>query len=117
MRTSTRPYPAYCSGARRSQCQHRSTRWLAYTQDRFGKTARQRYEALLVAGLRGIAVDPERFGSIARPELGHSVRSFHLRHSRDDARTTHGRVHRPRHLLLYRVTHLDLIGVGRVGDE
>jgi toxin ParE1/3/4 len=87
---------------------------LAYTQDRFGEAARQRYEALLVASLRDITVDPERLGSIARPELGHSVRSFHLRHSRDHARTTHGRVHRPRHLLLYRVTHLDLIGVGRV---
>jgi toxin ParE1/3/4 len=48
------------------------------------------------------------------PELGPDVRSYHLRHSRDRARTEHGIVLRPRHFLLYRIARADLVGVGRV---
>ena len=87
---------------------------LAYTEERFGDTARRRYEVLLVTGLRDIASDPDRAGSTARPELGSMVRSFHLRHCRDRARTQAGLVRQPRHLLLYRAMRADLIGVGRV---
>lgn len=87
---------------------------LVYTQERFGEVARQRYEALLLASLRDIAADPERPGSVDRPEFGDTVRSYHLRHSRDHGRTARGRVHRPRHLLLYRVARPGLIGIGRV---
>jgi toxin ParE1/3/4 len=87
---------------------------LAYTHDRFGEIARLRYEALLVAGLRDIASNPERPGSSARPELGHAVRSYHQRHSGERGRTMLGRVHRPRHFLLYRIANPGLIGVGRV---
>ncbi|MEJ1977960.1 MAG: type II toxin-antitoxin system RelE/ParE family toxin [Acetobacteraceae bacterium] len=87
---------------------------LAHTQARFGETARQRYEALLVTGLRDVSSDPERPGSAARPELGPAVRSYHLRHSRDRARTPDGVVRQPRHILLYRAVRLGLIGVGRV---
>jgi toxin ParE1/3/4 len=87
---------------------------LTYTHERFGEIARRRYEALLVAGLRDIASDPERPGSVARPELGQAVRSYHLRHSGERSRIALGRVHRPRHLLLYRVAHPGLIAVGRV---
>ena len=89
-------------------------RLLAYIQNWFGEIARWRYEALLVAGLRDIAFDSERPGSATRPELGLTMRSYHLRHSRDRARTADGLVRQPRHLLLYRVTRPDLIGVGRV---
>jgi|ERR1700692_1204933 toxin ParE1/3/4 len=89
-------------------------RLLTYTHDRFGEIARRRYEALLVTGLQDIASNPERPGSVARPELGHAVRSYHLRHSGERARTALGQVHRPRHLLLYRVARPGLIGVGRV---
>ena len=87
---------------------------LAYTQDRFGEIARRRYEALLVAALRDIAADPECRGSVARPELGAGVRSYHLRHSRRHARTPDGVVRQPRHLLFYRTIRPDLIGIGRV---
>jgi toxin ParE1/3/4 len=87
---------------------------LAYTQERFGELARQRYETLLVAALRDIAADPQRLGSVARPELGLAVRSYHLSHSRGRARTPDGLVRRPRHLLLYRTVRPDMIGVGRV---
>ena len=85
---------------------------LAYTEDRFGEIARRRYEALLVTGLRDVSANPERHGSVARPELGQDVRSYHLRHSRD--RGAGGTLRRPRHLLLYRVSRPDLIGIGRV---
>lgn len=86
---------------------------LAYTAANFGEIARVRYEWLLIAALRDIADDPMRIGSIARAELGDNVRSYHLRHSRDRARTDHGIVQRPRHLLLYHAAP-DVIGVGRV---
>ena len=86
---------------------------LSYTAVNFGEIARVRYEWLLIAALRDVASDPLRIGSIARTELGEHIRSYHLRHSRDRARTDHGIVHRPRHLLLYRST-INVIGIGRV---
>lgn len=87
---------------------------LAYTQERFGIAARRRYEALLAAALCAVATEPERAGSVARPEFGAGVRSFHLRHCRRQARTVDGSVQRPRHVLLYRAIRPDLIGIGRV---
>jgi len=86
----------------------------AYTEKRFGDTARRRYEVLLVTSLRDIASDPEREGSAARPEPGLMVRSYHLRHRSDRARTQDGLVRQPRHLLLYRAMRTDLTGIGRV---
>lgn len=87
---------------------------LAWTQETFGEVARLRYERLLVTAFRDVAAEPERISSIARPELGEGVRSYHLRHSREWARTGYGIVIRPRHLVLYRVARADLIGIGRV---
>jgi toxin ParE1/3/4 len=87
---------------------------LAWTQETLGEVARLRYERLLVTAFRDVAAEPERINSIARPELGENVRSYHLRHSRERARTEYGIVIRPRHLLLYRVARADLIGIGRV---
>lgn len=87
---------------------------LAHTHERFGELARLRYEYLLVTALRDLAEEPDRVGSICRPELGDDVRSYHLRHSRDRARHESGLVRRPRHLLLFRLAHPDLIGLGRV---
>lgn len=87
---------------------------LAYTQDRFGDTARRHYEVLLVTGLRCVSTDPECHGSAARPELGETVRSYHLRHARSRARTAGGWVRKPRHVLLYRRVKSGLVGIGRV---
>lgn len=87
---------------------------LSWTHEHFGEQARLRYERLLVTALRDLAAEPERAGSVGRPELGEHVRSYHLRHSRDRAGRESGIVRRPRHLLLYRVARPDLIGVGRV---
>jgi toxin ParE1/3/4 len=86
---------------------------LAWSEEQFGEGARLRYEALLVAALRDVAQQPDRTGSIARPELGAGVRSGHLRLSRDRARGVLGAVRRPRHFLIYRAEP-DLLVVGRV---
>ena len=75
---------------------------LAWTHAQFGETARQRYEALIAAALRDIAAQPERPGSIKRPELGPGVWSWHLRLSRDRASMGTGAVKRPRHFVIYR---------------
>jgi toxin ParE1/3/4 len=84
---------------------------LAWTNDKFGEQTRRRYEGLIVAGIRDVARDPGRPGSIERPELGDGVRSWHLRGSR--TRTRSGTVRRPRHFLIYRHDG-DVVVVGRV---
>ncbi|RJF89508.1 type II toxin-antitoxin system RelE/ParE family toxin [Oleomonas cavernae] len=87
---------------------------LAWTDEHFGELARLRYERLLATALRDVAADPERPGSIKRPDLGEQVRSYHLRHSRERARHESGIVRNPRHFLLYRAVRSGVIGVGRV---
>lgn len=86
---------------------------LAWTHEQFGETARLRYESLIVAALRDVATQPDRPGSILRPELGAGVRSWHLRLSRHHAAAGAGAVRRPRHFLVYRF-ETDLLVVGRV---
>ncbi len=86
---------------------------LAWTHEQFGEAARLRYESLIVAALRDLATQPDRPGSIARPELGAGVRSWHLRLSRDHVATGAAAVRRPRLFLVYRVEPALLV-VGRV---
>jgi toxin ParE1/3/4 len=86
---------------------------LAWSQEQFGEAARKRYETLIVTALRDIAAQPDRPGSLERPELGAEVRSWHLRLSRERARTDTGVVRQPRHFLIYRV-ELGMIVVSRV---
>ncbi len=86
---------------------------LAWTQRQFGEAARKRCETLLITALRDISSQPDRSGSVERPELGDGVRSWHLHLSRERARTETGIVRRPRHFLIYRVEH-DRVVVGRV---
>ena len=86
---------------------------LAWTHEQFGEAARLRHESLIVAALRDVATQPDRPGSIARPELGAGVRSWHLRPSRDHVASRARAVRRPRHFLVYRVEPALLV-VGRV---
>ena len=74
----------------------------AWTQERFGELFRLRYENLVVAALRDVASAPQRPGSIARPELGARVRSWHLRQSRAQVEPGVNVVRRRRHFLVYR---------------
>jgi len=86
---------------------------LTWTQKQFGDVARRRYEALILTALRDVATQPDRSGSVERSELGPAIRSWHLRLSRERARTEDGIVHRPRHFLIYRLEP-QKIAVGRV---
>jgi toxin ParE1/3/4 len=86
---------------------------LAWTHEQFGEAARLRYESLVVAALRDVATQPERPGSILRPELGAGVRSWRLRLSRGRVGTGSTAVRRPRHFLIYRCES-ELLVVGRV---
>jgi toxin ParE1/3/4 len=79
----------------------------------FGKAAAERYEALLVQALRDIAEDPERPGSVERPEIRVSgARTYHLWHSR--SRVEGPSVKAPRHFLLYRRRDDGAVEVARV---
>ena len=86
---------------------------LAWTHEQFGETARLGYESLIVPALRDVATQPDRPGSIERPELGAGVRSWHLRLSRDHVGAAARVVRRPRHFLIYRFEPALLV-VGRV---
>jgi toxin ParE1/3/4 len=86
---------------------------LAWTDEQFGGVARRRYENLIVTALRDVARHPDRPGSLARPELGARVRSWHLRLSREHVSPGVGVVRRPRHFLVYRLEP-GLVVVGRV---
>jgi toxin ParE1/3/4 len=87
---------------------------LAWSESQFGGVARRRYERLIVTALIDIAADPVRPGSLARPELGGDVRSWHLHGSRERARGPDGVVQRPRHFLIYRPVDAALIAIGRI---
>lgn len=87
---------------------------LARTWERFGDSARHRYEALLVAAIRDIAENPSRPGAPERPELGAGARSWHLRHSRERARTATGTVRRPRHFIIFRIDASGTVEIGRI---
>lgn len=84
---------------------------LSWSQDQFGDEARQRYEALIAAGIRDAAAHSDDVGRTVRPELGEGVFSWHLAQSRTSSRG--GSVHRPRHFLLCRRDG-DVLVVGRV---
>ncbi len=89
---------------------------LEYAEETFGEVARQRYEVLLGTSLLDIEADPCRLGSVARPEIGQHVHTYHLRHARARAKAA-GRVRAPKHFLLYRCASPDIVGVGRVLHE
>lgn len=86
---------------------------LIWSEHEFGEGARLRYERLIEAALADILEDPLRLGSHARPELGAGVRSWHLRLSRERARTPEGVVRRARHVVIYR-NQQRLVVVGRL---
>lgn len=89
---------------------------LEWSQEHYGASARTRYQALIARAVRDIAAQPHRAGSAQRSELGEGVRSWHLRLSRERARTAIGIVQRPRHFLVYRIQDEQLI-IGRVLHE
>jgi len=80
------------------------TEIIEWTQREFGQEATSRYEALLLQAFMDIADDPWRPGSRARTEVDSGeLYSYPLSSSR--RRSRGAKVHRPRHLLLYRIKH------------
>jgi toxin ParE1/3/4 len=87
---------------------------LSHSEAYFGERARLRYETLLEAGLQQIAADPNRAAVRLREDLGPGILTYHLLYAREHARTDHGTVKRPRHLLVFRICSSTLVDVGRV---
>jgi toxin ParE1/3/4 len=87
---------------------------LAWTHEQFGLQGRLRYEALMIRAILDVADDAERAGSQTRPEIHPAARTYHLYYSRNGVDKTIGRVHRPRHVLLYRTRKDGRIEIGRI---
>jgi toxin ParE1/3/4 len=77
-----------------------------------GKEARIRYRGCLAAALRCVAADPEGRSTADRSELVSGVRSFHIRHSRDESREAP--VTSPVHVIFYRVAQPGIVEIVRV---
>src|SRR5205085_4999074 len=87
---------------------------LTWTQENFGAQTSKRYAKLIETALEEIAADPDRAGSVQRPEIAEDCRTYHLLHSRKKAGMPGNIVRKPRHLLLYRVPGLAVVEIGRV---
>lgn len=87
---------------------------LAYSQEHFGEESRLRYEELLGRAILDVADEPELTGSALRAEIADTVRTYHLYFSRNRVASPPGRVKRPRHFLLYRITPEGDVEIGRV---
>lgn len=85
---------------------------LRHSQTQFGLAARRRYQGLILTALDTIAAEPDRIGSSSRDEIEPGLRSFHLVHCR--SRSPAGKVHRPRHILFYRLGDDEVIEVVRI---
>jgi len=77
------------------------TRLLNESMLRYGRDARDRYAALILAALRRIAKAPEGRSTAERPDLRPGIRSFHIRHSRTESREAP--VGDPVHVIFYRI--------------
>lgn len=85
---------------------------LRRSEELYGKEARIRYRACLTAALRRVAADPEGHSTVDRAELDAGIRSFHVRHSRDESREAP--VVNPVHVLFYRVIQPGVVQIVRV---
>lgn len=74
---------------------------------------RLRYQELLAQTLIDLGANPERVGSVTRPEISQAARSYHLSFSRMRVSSTIGRVRRPRHFVVFRIVE-DVLEVARI---
>ena len=88
---------------------------LAVSAERWGLEGRRRYAAVLAAGMRKVAAEPEGPTTRDRVELSRGIRSFHLRNARTSK--TEAEVRRPVHVLYYRVVRPGLVEIARVLHE
>ncbi len=62
--------------------------------------------------MRRVAADPKGRSTVDRGELAPGIRSFHVRHSRDESREAP--VANPVHVLFYRMMHSGVVEIVRV---
>jgi len=85
---------------------------LKRSEELHGKDACIRYRACLAAAMRRVASDPKGHSTADRTELLSGIRSFHIRHSRDESRESP--VANPVHVIYYFVTEPGIIEIVRV---
>ena len=76
---------------------------VAWSEDRFGTPAANRYGLLIRQALRDVLKEPTRLGATARTDLAPHAYVYHLKFSRE--RVSGERVKVPRHFVLYRHVH------------
>jgi toxin ParE1/3/4 len=82
------------------------------SEERHGRDARAGYSALLLAAMRRVAEDPEGRSTADRSELRPGMRSFHIRHGRDESHEAP--VANPVHVIFYRVVQPGMVEIVRV---
>lgn len=75
---------------------------LEWSVFRFGAAVRDGYQALMRAMFASIARDPKLPGSHDPSDLGHRLRTLHLRVCRDEVSPAVRRIANPRHFVAYR---------------
>lgn len=85
---------------------------LRRSEELHGKDARSRYRACLTAAMRRVAADPEGRSTVDRSDLDPGMRSFHIRHSREESREE--TVANPVHVIFYRLAQPGLVEIVRV---
>jgi toxin ParE1/3/4 len=85
---------------------------LRRSEELHGKEARIRYRACLTAAMRRVAADPVGRSTADRADLVPGIRSFHIRHSRDQSREAP--VANPVHVIFYRVMQTGIVEIVRV---
>ena len=85
---------------------------LRTSEERHGHDARTRYAALLIAAMRRVAERPEGRLTVNQSALRPGLRSFHIRHSRNESREA--AVASPVHVLFYRVAEPGIVEIIRI---
>jgi toxin ParE1/3/4 len=90
---------------------------LHWSEDKFGKDAALRYEALLVQAVHDIEADPRRPGVTQREGLPARIFLYHVAFSR--SRVAGETVRDPRHFLVFRVStsRLEIVRVLHDGRD
>lgn len=88
---------------------------LRTSQERHGRDARTRYAALLLAALQRVAENPDGLSTSGHAGLRPGMRSFHIRHSRNQSREAP--VANPVHVIYYRAVEPGVVEIVRVLHE
>jgi toxin ParE1/3/4 len=88
---------------------------LGDSAEKWGAEASRRYGVALMRAMRQVASDPEGRLTRPRPDLRPDLRSFHLRHARQNGRQS--AVKRPVHMIYYRVVEPGVVEIARILHE